>query len=146
VEAPPRLGQIRPAPVTEESVTGEQAGHLVADLLPSLRAFAIPMRTRFRGITVREGALIEGPGGWGEFSPFPEYGPRECARWLACALEAATSGWPPPVRAEVPVNVTVPAVGPEQAHAIVTGSGGGIGEGIVAVAVEEERENLLLRD
>src|SRR5262249_4413725 len=81
------------------------------------------MRARFRGITVREGAPIEGPAGWGEFSPFPEYGPRECARWLAGALEAATSGWPPPVRAEVPVNVTVPAVGPEQAHAIVTGSG-----------------------
>ena len=85
------------------------------ELLGTLRAFAIPMRTRFRGITLREGALIEGPAGWGEFSPFPEYGPRECARWLACALEAATSGWPPPVRAEVPVNVTVPAVGPEQA-------------------------------
>src|SRR6201993_4972223 len=79
----------------------------VAGLLDSLRAFAIPMRTRFRGITVREGALIEGPAGWGEFSPFAEYGPRECARWLAGALEAATSGWPPPVRAEVPVNVTV---------------------------------------
>ncbi|HEY7360979.1 MAG TPA: o-succinylbenzoate synthase, partial [Streptosporangiaceae bacterium] len=81
------------------------------------------MRTRFRGITVREGALIEGPAGWGEFSPFPEYGPRECARWLAGALEAATSGWPAPVRAEVPVNVTVPAVGPGQARAIVAGSG-----------------------
>ena len=70
------------------------AGGLAAEVLPSLRAFAIPMRTRFRGITVREGALIEGPAGWGEFSPFPEYGPRECARWLAAALEAAASGWP----------------------------------------------------
>ena len=99
------------------------AGDLVADLLPGLQAFAIPMRTRFRGITVREGALIVGPAGWGEFSPFPEYGPRECARWLACALEAATSAWPAPVRTQVPVNVTVPAVGPEQAHAIVSGSG-----------------------
>ena len=58
-------------------------------LLGSLRAFAIPMTTRFRGITVREGALIEGPAGWGEFSPFAEYGPRESARWLASALEAA---------------------------------------------------------
>ncbi len=95
----------------------------VADLLPGLRAFAIPMRTRFRGITVREGVLIEGPAGWGEFSPFPEYGPGECARWLACALEAATIGWPAPVRREIPVNVTVPAVGPEQAHAIVAASG-----------------------
>jgi o-succinylbenzoate synthase len=92
-------------------------------LLASARAFAIPMRTRFRGITVREGALLEGPAGWGEFSPFAEYGPRECARWLACALEAALAGWPAPVRDRVPVNVTVPAIGPQQAHAIVAGSG-----------------------
>ncbi|HEV2372133.1 MAG TPA: o-succinylbenzoate synthase [Streptosporangiaceae bacterium] len=94
-----------------------------AELLPGLRAFAIPMRTRFRGITLREGALVEGPAGWGEFSPFPEYGPRECARWLACALEAATVGWPAPVRARIPVNVTVPAVGPEQASVVVAASG-----------------------
>jgi O-succinylbenzoate synthase len=95
----------------------------VADLIGAMRAFAIPMRTRFRGIAVREGALIQGPAGWGEFSPFAEYGPRECARWLACALEAATAGWPAPVRDQVPVNVTVPAVAPERAHALVTASG-----------------------
>ncbi|HEX4658002.1 MAG TPA: o-succinylbenzoate synthase, partial [Streptosporangiaceae bacterium] len=92
-------------------------------LLPGVRAFAIPMTTRFRGITVREGALIDGPAGWGEFSPFAEYGPRECARWLACALEAACSGWPDPVRGRIGVNVTVPAVGPDRAHEIVAGSG-----------------------
>ena len=96
---------------------------LAAELLPTLRAFAIPMPVRFRGTTLREGALLRGPAGWGEFSPFPDYGPRECARWLACALEAAACGWSAPVRASVPVNVTVPAVGPEQAHAIVAGSG-----------------------
>ena len=92
------------------------------ELLGSLRAFAIPMRTPFRGVTVRTGALIEGPA-WGEFSPFPEYGPRECARWLACAVEAATVGWPEPLRDAIGVNVTVPAVGPAQAHALVAGSG-----------------------
>ncbi len=108
-------------PVTEPWRTVTTAG-LVADLLPTLRAFAIPMPVRFRGTTLREGALLQGPAGWGEFSPFPEYGPRECARWLAGALEAAAAGWPPPVRDRVPVNVTVPAVGPEQARAIVTGS------------------------
>jgi O-succinylbenzoate synthase len=95
----------------------------VSELLGTLRAFAIPMRTRFRGITIREGALIEGPAGWGEFAPFAEYGPRESARWLASAIEAATAGWPAPVRDRVPVNVTVPAVRPEQAHAIVSASG-----------------------
>jgi len=102
-------------------VTGP-AGQLAA-LLPTVRAFAIPMRTRFRGITVREGALIEGPAGWGEFSPFAEYGPRECARWLACALETACAGWPEPVRERVGVNVTVPAVSADRARQIVAGSG-----------------------
>jgi o-succinylbenzoate synthase len=88
-----------------------------------LRAFAIPMPVRFRGVTVREGALIEGPAGWGEFSPFAEYGPQESARWLASAVESATREWPAPVRDRIPVNVTVPAVGPEQAMRIVAGSG-----------------------
>ena len=92
-------------------------------LLAAMRAFAIPMRTRFRGITVREGALIEGPAGWGEFSPFPEYGPRESARWLASAIESATVPWPEPVRDAIPVNVTVPAVGPDDAARIVAASG-----------------------
>ncbi|GAA3152486.1 o-succinylbenzoate synthase [Planomonospora alba] len=83
------------------------------------RVFRIPMRTRFRGQTVREGVLLHGPAGWGEFSPFPEYGPAECARWRACAEEAAFTGWPAPLRDRVPVNAIVPAVGPEQAHAMV---------------------------
>jgi L-alanine-DL-glutamate epimerase-like enolase superfamily enzyme len=63
-------------------VTGGQR-ELLAGLLPTLRAFAIPMRNRFRGITVREGALLHGPAGWGEFSPFAEYSPAESSRWLA---------------------------------------------------------------
>src|ERR1700761_6915750 len=93
------------------------------DLLSTLRAFAIPMRTKFRGITVRAGALIQGPAGWGEFSPFAEYGPAESARWLASAVESATVPWPAPLRSAVPVNVTVPAVTPERAQEIVAASG-----------------------
>jgi O-succinylbenzoate synthase len=95
----------------------------LGSLLASLRAFAIPMTTKFRGITVREGALIEGPAGWGEFSPFAEYGPRESARWLASAIESATVGWPAPVRDRVPVNVTVPAVDAARARDITASSG-----------------------
>jgi O-succinylbenzoate synthase len=91
--------------------------------LASLRAFAIPMRTKFRGITIREGALIEGPAGWGEFSPFAEYGPRESSRWLASALESAGAPWPQPVRDVIPVNVTVPATDPQRARSIVLASG-----------------------
>ncbi|WP_159923364.1 MULTISPECIES: o-succinylbenzoate synthase [Nocardia] len=85
--------------------------------------YAIPMRTRFRGITVREGMLIRGPLGWGEFCPFPEYGDREAAAWLSTALEQVTTGWPEPVRDRIPINCTVPAVDAEQAHAIVARSG-----------------------
>ncbi|WP_433196771.1 o-succinylbenzoate synthase [Nocardia sp. CA-107356] len=85
--------------------------------------YAIPMRTRFRGITVREGMLIKGPLGWGEFCPFPEYDDREAAGWLATAVEQVTVGWPEPVRERIPINCTVPAVDPERAYAITAGSG-----------------------
>jgi O-succinylbenzoate synthase len=91
--------------------------------LTSVRSYAIPLRTRFRGISVREGLVVEGPAGWGEFCPFPEYDDAEATAWLAAAVEQATVGWPAPVRDAVPVNVIVPAVGPEQAHAAVVRSG-----------------------
>ena len=86
-------------------------------------AYAIPTTTRFRGITVREGVLLDGPAGWGEFCPFTEYDDAESVPWLASAREAATEGWPEPVRDTVPVNCTVPAVGPDQAFRIVRDSG-----------------------
>ncbi|CNG01841.1 enolase superfamily enzyme related to L-alanine-DL-glutamate epimerase [Mycobacterium tuberculosis] len=88
-----------------------------------MRVFSIPMRTRFRGVTRRDGVLVRGPAGWGEFSPFAEYGPAECARWLAAAREAAHEGWPAPVRDRIPVNVTIPAVDPERAFAMTKESG-----------------------
>jgi o-succinylbenzoate synthase len=86
-------------------------------------AYRIPLRTRFRGIDVRDGVLVRGPAGWGEFSPFWDYDAAESRRWWAAAVEAACEGWPEPVRSSVPVNVTVPAVDPATAHAIVTASG-----------------------
>src|ERR1700726_3056778 len=94
-----------------------------AEVLGGLRAFAIPMPVRFQGITVRGGALIEGPAGWGEFSPFAEYGPKESARWLASAVESATRGWAAGLRVRVPVNVSGTAVGPGVAGQMVARSG-----------------------
>jgi o-succinylbenzoate synthase len=85
--------------------------------------FSIPMRVRFRGITVREGMLIRGEAGWGEWSPFLEYDADEAAAWLRCAEEAAAGDWPEAVRDRVPVNVTVPVLSPEDAHALVSRSG-----------------------
>ncbi|MGH3780723.1 MAG: o-succinylbenzoate synthase, partial [Pseudonocardiaceae bacterium] len=81
------------------------------------------MRVRFRGITVREGMLIEGPAGWGEFCPFAGYDDAEAAPWLATAIEQCTIGWPQPVRERIPINCTVPAVEPEHAHEITARSG-----------------------
>src|SRR3954462_1753188 len=91
------------------------------DLSPQV--YRIPLRTRFRGIDVRDGVLVHGPAGWGEFSPFWDYDAAESRRWWAAAVEAACDGWPAPRRAQVPVNVTVPAVDAVRAHAIVTASG-----------------------
>jgi len=88
-----------------------------------VRVFSIPMTTRFRGITVREGVLLEGTAAWGEWSPFADYPPAVCEPWLRCAEEAAAGDWPAPVRAVVPVNATVPVVPPEDAHALVAASG-----------------------
>ncbi|HSO63935.1 MAG TPA: o-succinylbenzoate synthase [Ornithinibacter sp.] len=86
----------------------------LGDLLATLRVVAIPMRVRFRGVTTREVALLEGPAGWGEFGPFLEYAPPEASRWLAAAVETAWEPWPDAVRAAVPVNATVPAVAPDR--------------------------------
>jgi O-succinylbenzoate synthase len=112
-----------------------------------LRAFEIPLRLPFRGVTRRSGILVSGPAGWGEFSPFPEYGPELTRHWRAAATEAAMGVWPPPVRSSIPVNVTVPATSAQRAHAIVTGSGCTtakvkVGEGDDAARVEAVRDAL----
>lgn len=81
--------------------------------------WSIAMRMRFRGLDVREGMLLHGPAGWGEFSPFWDYDVAGCVPWLRAAQEAAYDGWPPARREFVPVNVTVPAVPPERAAEVV---------------------------
>jgi O-succinylbenzoate synthase len=80
------------------------------DILDRLHVVALPMRVRFRGIMVREVALIDGPAGWGEFGAFLEYGPLEAAAWLASGIEAAYREPPSPLRDRIPINATVPAI------------------------------------
>lgn len=87
-----------------------------------IRAFRVPMRLRFRGVDHRAGVLLRGPAGWGEFSPFAEYGPGYAARWLASARSAATEPFPQPLRDRVPVNTTVPAVDGATAYELVARS------------------------
>ena len=92
----------------------------LADLLDRLHVVALPMRVRFRGITVREISLIDGPAGWGEFGAFPEYEPAEAAHWLAAGVEAAYGEPPAPLRDRIPINATVPAVPAGEVPAVLS--------------------------
>lgn len=109
---------------------------------PRLVPYDLPLRLRFRGLTRRQGCLVEGPAGWAEWSPFAEYESPEMDAWWAAAHEAAVLGFPPAVRDEVPVNVTIPAVGPEAAHARAAGSGCGTAKVKVADHPSSFREDL----
>ena len=79
-------------------------------LLDSMRVIALPTKTNFRGINLREVALFRGDYGWGEFSPFLEYDYHECAPWLMCAIEAATQPRPHLYRSSIKINGTIPAL------------------------------------
>ncbi|GAA2521452.1 o-succinylbenzoate synthase [Rarobacter incanus] len=94
----------------------------MADLVPWV--YQTALITRFRGLRQRDGILLRGDAGWGEFSPFWDYDDNESAPWLRSALEMAHTEAPAPVRSRIPVNVTVPAVGAQRAAQIVRGGRG----------------------
>ena len=54
--------------------------------------------------------LLEGPAGWGEFSPLAGY-PCDPVMARRAAEEAAVDGWPAPLRDTVPVNALVAGPG-----------------------------------
>jgi o-succinylbenzoate synthase len=89
------------------------------ELLGAARVVAIPLRTRFRGIDVREALLLRGPEGWTEFSPFTEYGDAEAAAWLAAAIDFGWAPAPAAVRDRIPVNATLPAVGASEVAGVL---------------------------
>lgn len=91
----------------------------IDDVLDRAHVVSLPLAVRFRGITTREALLIDGPAGWGEFSPFLEYGPAESAHWLAAGLEAAYESFPEPVRDLIEVNGTIPAVPASEVPAVM---------------------------
>lgn len=111
----------------------------LAELKDAAVVVRLPMNVRFRGVVEREVLLLEGPAGWGEFSPFLEYGPAEASRWLAAGVEAAWRGWPEPVRDAVPVNGTVPAVAAERVPEVLARYDG---VGTVKVKVAERGQSV----
>ena len=57
-----------------ESLTLESSlsvrNYMDLSLLETMRVVALPTKTNFRGISLREVALFQGEYGWGEFSHF----------------------------------------------------------------------------
>jgi len=78
-------------------------------VLATAKVLSIPMRIKFRGVTTREVVIFEGPYGWAEWSPFPEYPDEEAAIWLKAAIEFAFTDFQPKAKT-VKVNATLPAV------------------------------------
>jgi O-succinylbenzoate synthase len=95
----------------------------LADVLATARVVALPLRTRFRGLTVREAMVFEGPHGWTEFSPFAEYDDAEAAAWLRAAYDFGWMPSPTLLRDRIAVNATVPAVAAEEVEAVLASFG-----------------------
>lgn len=76
-------------------------------VFPRLEFFSLTLREKFRGLSSREGVLFQGPAGWGEFSPFPNYTPQQDSLWLMAALESAFVHFKFPKEASVGVNAII---------------------------------------
>lgn len=88
-----------------------------------MRAFRIPLAVPLRGIRARQGVLLRGRRGWGEWSPWPGALPAEAGACWAAAREAAFEAWPEPRREAIAVHATIPDVSPELAAELVRASG-----------------------
>lgn len=67
----------------------------------------------------RYGVLVEGPQGWGEFSPPASASDELAARWLTAAMEPSTVGWPDALRGRVPIDAGRPVVAVDDVDAAV---------------------------
>lgn len=79
----------------------------MASAFPELEFFSLTLREEFRGLHTREGVLFQGPAGWGEFSPFPNYTTLQDALWLQAALESAFVSFVYPKEVSVGVNAII---------------------------------------
>ena len=85
-----------------------------------LEVVAIPTKTNFRGVTVREAVIFKGSNHWSEFSPFLEYSDEESKPWLQAALSAAYNSWPNLIKKQIPINATLPNVSVERVPEILS--------------------------
>lgn len=116
----------------------------LATLLANATVFRVPLSKKFRGVTHREGVILSGPSGCGEFAPFVEYDDATCARWLTSAVEAAYGRWPTPRRDAVAVNAIIPAVDPHDAATMAYRAY--MGDGCTTVKVKVAEAGQVLDD
>jgi o-succinylbenzoate synthase len=112
------------------------------ELTAAARGFEVPLRMRFRGVTVRRGLLLQGPSGWAEFAPFDDYDDVGASRWLSAAIEAGWGSFPAALRTSVPVNIIVPATSSALAAQMVTDAVRATGCTTVKVKVAEPGTDL----
>lgn len=99
--------------------------------------YSLPMRVKFRNITVREGLILQGCASLAEAAPFDNYPPQVAATWFSGAFAVAAQGLPAQP-SPVPLNVTVPVVDPDTAARLVRESGCGTAK----VKVADPRSDL----
>jgi o-succinylbenzoate synthase len=85
--------------------------------------FRVDLRHSVMGVIERSGYLLEGPAGWGEYSPLPSWNDAERAAAERSALEAATLPFPAQARDRIAVNAMVPRLAPDVAAALALSSG-----------------------
>jgi len=85
--------------------------------------FRVGLKVAVGSVTERTGELIEGPAGWGEYSPLPSWSDAECAAAHRAAIEAVTTEFPAAARDLVEVNAMIPRVAPAEAARLALASG-----------------------
>ena len=118
----------------------------IEKLAATAQSFALPLRSRFRSTDIRYGAIFEGPSGWAEFAPFPEYSDHIAGRWLAGALEQACDSWPQVLRHEIPINAIIPILDIDQTIAAVTRAVTEFGMTTIKLKVDDGQPNSHDRD
>ncbi len=121
------------------------------EVLASAVPYSLTLRVPFRDLLAREGMVIKGPSGWGEFAPFDDYDDLRAGRWLAAALEAAWGTWPTPIRESIAVNAIIPAVDSGRAAVLAREAIGDLGCSTIKVKVggslaDDEARVVAVRD
>jgi len=123
------------------AVTQAASAAALEELLRRAVPFSLRLRYPFRGTRVRQGLLIPGPAGWGEFAPFDDYTDQAASRWLAAALEASFDTWPSPVRSTVAANAIIPALDTDEVRELAREAVTTFGCTTIKVKVTGDRES-----